>query len=262
MDQNSPAKSNSGVQSIERAFGIIEELSSFSRGLHLSDLSSRLNLHPSTVHRLLNTLSSLGYVQKDSSSGKYRLTLRLFEIGSRLVGSANIVTLAKPSLDRLADLTGETIHLVVPEETEVVYLYKSNPSANITMGSTVGLHNPMYCTGVGKAILAHWDEADIEKMWKRTEIIQYTSHTITNYSDLIKELSAIRQKHYAIDNEEHEYGVKCIAAPIIDIHNNAIAAVSISAPAVRITEDKIAPYSELIISAASEISMLMGNSGR
>lgn len=255
-------KSNS-VQSIDRVFLIIEELSCYSRGLRLSELADKLDLHASTVHRLLNTLVVHGYVQKDTNTGKYRLTLRMFEIGSRIIGGSNIVSLTKPHLDRLADLTGEAVHLVVPEGDEVIYLYKCDAATNmVRMGSTVGLHNPMYCTGVGKAILSCWSDEDVAALWTRAHIVKYTDNTIIDYEKMHQELEVIRRQHYSIDNEEHENGIKCIATPIVDIHNSPIAAISISAMSNRLGEAEISRYAPLLLTAASEISTLLGNHTR
>ncbi len=252
----------SNVQSVDRVFDIIEELSCFSRGMHLSDLAAKLNLHTSTVHRLLNTLVQRGYVHKDSSTGKYRLTMRLFEIGSRVIGDSNIVSLAKPMLDHLADITGEAIHLVIPQEDEVVYLYKSDAASSmVRMGSSVGLHNPMYCTGVGKALLACRSDEEIRTLWNRTKFVKYTKNTITGYEQMLHELEQIRKRGYSIDDEEHEVGIRCIATVVKDIRDIPVAAISISAPVNRLGQEKVLKYSQSLIAAADDISSLLGNTG-
>lgn len=155
-------KGHSPVQSIDRLFDIVEALSNAPRGMALSDLSAAVGLHTSTTHRLLAALVARGYVQKDIESGKYRLTMRLFEVGSRAVGGMNIVSLARPYLEHLAATTHEAIHLVVRDGDEVVYLYKENMGdSTVRMASFVGLRNPMYCTAVGKSILSCLPEAEV-----------------------------------------------------------------------------------------------------
>ena len=254
------ADNKSNVQSIDRTFNIIETLSAHPRGLHLTDLANELNLHISTVHRLLNCLAVHGYVQKDPGSGKYRLTMRLFEIGSRVVCGTNILSVAKPYLEHLADLTGEAIHLVVRDGDEVVYLYKEESSNSvIRMGSSVGLRNPLYCTGVGKAILAGLSDDEVESIWQRTHFTKFTNKTITDYEQMKRELAAVRRRHFAIDDEEHERGVKCIAAAIMDFSNSPVAALSISAPASRLSDEDIARIAPYILTASHEISTLLGN---
>ena len=164
-------KGHSPVQSIDRLFDIVEALSNAPRGMALSDLSAAVGLHTSTTHRLLAALVARGYVQKDIESGKYRLTMRLFEVGSRAVGGMNIVSLARPYLEHLAATTHEAIHLVVRDGDEVVYLYKENMGdSTVRMASFVGLRNPMYCTAVGKSILSCLPEAEVTAIWLWTAL--------------------------------------------------------------------------------------------
>ncbi len=168
-------KGHSPVQSIDRLFDIVEALSNAPRGMALSDLSAAVGLHTSTTHRLLAALVARGYVQKDIESGKYRLTMRLFEVGSRAVGGMNIVSLARPYLEHLAATTHEAIHLVVRDGDEVVYLYKENMGdSTVRMASFVGLRNPMYCTAVGKSILSCLPEAEVAAIWQRTVITRFS----------------------------------------------------------------------------------------
>ena len=224
-------KGHSPVQSIDRLFDIVEALSNAPRGMALSDLSAAVGLHTSTTHRLLAALVARGYVQKDIESGKYRLTMRLFEVGSRAVGGMNIVSLARPYLEHLAATTHEAIHLVVRDGDEVVYLYKENMGdSTVRMASFVGLRNPMYCTAVGKSILSCLPEAEVTAIWQRTVITRFTPHTIVDYADLIAELVKARQNGWAADREEHELGVSCIAAPLLDFHGAPLGAISVSLP--------------------------------
>lgn len=139
------------MQSIDRLFDIVEALSNAPRGMALSDLSAAVGLHTSTTHRLLAALVARGYVQKDIESGKYRLTMRLFEVGSRAVGGMNIVSLARPYLEHLAATTHEAIHLVVRDGDEVVYLYKENMGdSTVRMASFVGASQPDVLHGGGQ----------------------------------------------------------------------------------------------------------------
>ena len=132
---------------------------------------------------------------------------------------ANIVSLARPYLEHLAATTHEAIHLVVRDGDEVVYLYKENMGdSTVRMASFVGLRNPMYCTAVGKSILSCLPEAEVAAIWQRTVITRFTPHTIVDYADLIAELVKARQNGWAADREEHELGVSCIAAPLLDFH--------------------------------------------
>jgi len=240
------------VQSVDRVFDIIDALSAFPRGLALSDLAEQVGLHVSTTYRLLGMLVSRGYAAKDVESGKYRLTLRMFEIGSRIAASTNLVSAARPFLEYLADLTGETIHLVLRDRDEIVYMYKdSRPEMEGRTASFVGLRAPMYCTGVGKAILAALPENEVREIWSRTHIIKFTPQTITTYAALRRELE--------LDNEEHEKGVRCVASVITDYDRRPVAAMSISAPADSMSEERIIDLSAHIRGATARISALLGS---
>ena len=247
------------VQSIDRVFDLMEILSAAPNGLSLSDLAARADLHVSTTHRLLSSLVSRGYVRKDSSTGKYRLTLRLFEISQRVSAVLDLLPVSEHFLEELANLSGEAVHLVERSGSEVVYLYKFEPYRNpVTISSSIGRHNPMYCTGVGKSILAHLPEEDVKAIWEATDIQRFTEKTLTTLEDLFKDLEATRIRGYAIDDEEHDLGVRCVAAPIFNWKGDPVAAISISAPASRLTGSEMQKYAPRLLHAAEEISGLLG----
>lgn len=247
------------VQSIDRVFDLMEILSAAPNGLSLSDLAVQADLHISTTHRLLSSLVSRGYVRKDSATGKYRLTLRLFEISQRVSAVLDLLPVSEHFLEELANLSGEAVHLVERSGSEVVYLYKFAPYSNpVNISSSVGRHNPMYCTGVGKSILAYLPEEEVKNIWEATDIQKFTGKTLTTVEDLFEDLEAARVRGYAIDDEEHDLGVRCIAAPIFNWKGEPIAAISISAPAARLTESAMQKYAPRLQRAAEEISGLLG----
>lgn len=225
----------------------------------LKDLSAEVGLHVSTTHRLLASLVSRGYVQKDIETGKYRLTVRLFEIGSRAIGGMTLVSVSRPYLERLAAETGETVHLVARNSDDVVYLYKEDRRESaIHMASFVGLRSPMYRTAVGKSILALLSEEEVRRIWDRSNIEPLTPNTIVRYDDLLENLAIIRQRGWAMDNEENELGVLCIAAPILDFTNAPIGAISVSAPAARMTSAACERYAQEVIAGTNAISRALG----
>ena len=245
----------SAVQSLDRAFQIIELLSEHPRGLALAEVCAATALAKGTASRLLSALITHGYVVQDIESRKYRLTMRLFEIGSRAANHGNLLSTARPYLEKLTNETGETVHLVSRVKDEVVYLYKEETGNSLVrMASCVGLHNPMYCTGVGKSILAFLPDSEIAEIWSRTEIIAYTKHTIVSLETLMQEIEQIRACGYATDMEEHELGVCCVAAPILDFNQKPIAAISLSAPSVRMTAKDIQTFAPKVLETAQQIA--------
>ena len=149
-------------------------------------------------------------------------------------------------------------HLVVREGSEIVYIDKVEANNTIMMASTIGKRSPMYCTSVGKAILAHLPEKKVKEIWDNSKIVKYTDYTITDFEELKTELEDIRQKGYAVDNEENEIGVRCIGVPIFNRHGKVEAAISISGPAIRVTESKISNFSIKVMNTASLISRELG----
>ncbi len=250
---------NNSVQSIDRVLDILEVLSAAPQGLALSDLAAATSLHASTAHRLLASLANRGYVRKDSENGNYRLTLRLYEISRRVSTVLNLFSASKPMLEKLSNDVKEIVHLVERDGNDVVYLHKFEPflrSINIT--SSVGLHNPMYCTGVGKSIMAYLPTKEVLSIWNSTQVIQFTPKTITTWEALQEDLSRVRERGYAIDDEEHDLGVRCIAAPIYNWNGTPVGAMSISGPVARMTPDAIDEFSPKLMNTAEKISELMG----
>ena len=253
------AQASSGVQSLDRIFLIIEELSNYPRGLALTELCAAIQLPKGTVSRMLASLITHGYAVQEPDTKKYRLTMRLFEVGCRVAGSMNLVSAARPYLEYLSGVSEEAVHLVTRAEDEIVYLYKEEPAQSIVrMSSFVGLRNPMYCTGVGKSILAYLPETEVRAIWERNPPVPFTAKTITTLPAMLREIESIRRNGYAIDDEEHEAGVRCIAAPILDFSGNPVAAISISAPVTRMTHEKVQQYVPLLLESARNIRRYFG----
>lgn len=247
------------VQSVERVLDILEVLASAPRGLLLSELAAAAQLHVSTAHRLVNVLVDRGYAMKDGTTGKYRLTLRTFELGSRVSAMWDLLSVARPCLDQLAAESEEAVHLVERDGNSVVYLYKAEPYRQLVrMGSHTGLRNPMYCTGVGKSILALMEPEEVNDLWRTQTIIAFSTNTITDLVQMHRELEVTRQRGYALDNEEHEPGVRCMAAAIRNWQGKPVAAVSISAPAARMDEAMIQRMLPKLLDAANQISKMLG----
>ncbi|WP_231495780.1 IclR family transcriptional regulator [Paucisalibacillus sp. EB02] len=247
------------VQSVDRALEIIEKLKDNPNGIGVTDLSVMLGVSKSTVHRLLMSLSQGNYVKKDSVTERYQLGLKFLELGDIVSENLDVRKLASPLLKELSTKTSETVHLVVMEYNEVVYIDKVESPETIRMYSRVGKRASMHCTGVGKVFLAHLPEWDVERIIKEKPMVKFTENTLITKEDLFIELRRIKSKGYAIDNEEHEVGVKCIAAPIIDYKGNIIAAVSVSAPIMRLNDEKFELMKQEVLYYSQKISELLGN---
>jgi len=247
------------IQSVDRAFQLLETISLHPQGLSLSELVAQTQLNKSTAYRLLASLIAHGYVIKDSRSNTYHISLKLYEIGCRTVNANGFLPVVEPVLRELAVQTNEAIHFVLREENSVVYLYKEEPVQSVIhMASRIGLRNPMYCTGVGKCILANLPPEAVRGIWDRSVITAFTPNTITDFDRLTAELKQIKAQGYALDNEEHEPGVFCIAAPIFDYSAHPVAAISVSAPASRMEPERIQEIAAQVVSSAGAITGVLG----
>ena len=249
------------VQVVSNALKILEILSTAPK-CGVSELARTLGCQKGTVFRLLRTLKNEGYITQDDESGKYSLTLKLFKIGSNTVNNLDLNMVSLPIITRLSQLSSETIHLCVIENDQLVYLQKieSTHALKVTMMSRVGQSTPLYCTGVGKVLLAYQNIEKIQRYFQNTKFEKFTEHTIVDQYDLTIELEKVRSTGIAYDNEEHELGVRCVAAPIFNQEGNAIAALSISGPTVRMVNTKLKLMRELVKNAALEISVKIGYS--
>jgi DNA-binding IclR family transcriptional regulator len=250
-------KQQSTVQSVDRALLILKLLQTYKDGLGVTELSNHLDVAKSTVHRLLMSLNRDGFVQQDRLTEKYRLGLKLLELGNSVTESLDIRKIAQPYLLRLSEDTGETAHLVLLEQGDVVYIDKIESSHTIGMKSRIGKRAPAYCTGVGKAILSHLPEDQLDGIISGP-LKSYTKTTITDKQRLKEELAAIRKKGYSLDLEEHEEGIRCTAAAILDHHKQVVAGISIAGPLMRMTDEKLNQCATKIMVCAEEISRHLG----
>ena len=246
----------SGVQSVERIFQLIESLAAHPAGAGLQRLAQDTGLAKSTVHRLLASLVSLGYAAQDEN-GRYRLTLKMFELSSGIVDSMDIMGVAKAHLERLSQRTGEAVHLVIRDGRDIVYIYKTE-SGPMRMSSRVGLRSPLYCTGVGKAILATLPGDELEDIWTHSNVQKLTDKTITDLEELRSQLVEVRANGYAIDDEENELGVRCVAVAIPGPDGRAESAFSISGLAPYMTPERIRRIATLALDARTDILADLG----
>jgi IclR family KDG regulon transcriptional repressor len=246
------------IQSLDRALRILDLFDEHTTELKITHISERTGLHKSTAHSLLKTLQLHGYIDQDLESGKYRLGLKLFERGNYVIHSLDIRRLAKRYLLDLSVKTEQTTHLVILDGKEGVYVDKvESPMATI-LYSRIGRRIPLHCSAVGKALLAFRKQEEIQKILHGYTYTKQTEFTITNETDFLRELEKVRQQEYAIDSQENEPGVRCIAVPIRNHENQVIAAISISTLLARVNETQLQEFAVLLKRAGSELSEQMG----
>lgn len=228
------AKKGNNVQAVDRTLAILEVLAEVGIPMALSDISQKVKLNISTVHRLLNTLINRDFVQQDSQTSRYRLGLKMFALGNTALYSLDIRSVAKPYLKELVDKCNETANLSILDGNQVVYIDQVESTSMIKMFAKVGSRGPAHCTGAGKMLLSSLSEKEIDLLYSGVKIQKFTPKTIGELQELKEELIRIREKDYSIDDEELEEGVECLAAPIRNYEGRILAALSVSGPQSRI----------------------------
>jgi len=256
------ASPNYPIKVLDKTFSILDILLQHGSSMHMTEISEKLGLYPSTIHRILDTLKYRGYVEQDPKSQKYRLGLKLLELGMAKLHQMDLVKEAIPYLKELVKLCNETVHLGVLEGGEVLYLAKEESSQTIRMISYVGKRAPLYCTALGKILLAYMSEEEREKILQNREFPRLTENTITDKEELEKELNRIKKQGFALDREENEKDVRCMAAPIRNYQEKVIAAISISSPIFRINKDVQNNLKEALLKTSEKISKRLGYNGQ
>lgn len=247
------------TRSVERALSILHLYVVSEAEIGLSDISARVELHQSTVFRLLVTLSASGFTEQNPDTGRYRLGPAALSLGQAFMRHSDLRQIAESPMASLRDRSGETVHLATLDRAEIIYLEKLPGLHPIgLMSSRVGDRSPAHCTGLGKALLAREPESVIREYFKVGGLRAFTPRTITRMGDLLRELEKVRQTGFAVDDEEHEVGVVCVAAPVSD-SRRVVAAISVAGPADRIREEnRDSQLTEQVLAAAAEVSAKLG----
>jgi IclR family transcriptional regulator, KDG regulon repressor len=251
-----------GVQSVVRALRLIDALGESRGEVGIADLSKRVGLHVSTAHRLLTTLVRQGYCRQSPETGRYALGSKLFHLGEVCLGQLDLRTLARPFLERLSRETGETANLVVLDDREALYLDKVESPQNLRIFSRIGHRAPLYCTAVGKVLLAFRTPKEHVTLLGKGPLKPLTRHTITSSVRLRRELAQVRERGFALDNEECEEGAYCLAVPVRNAQGRIEAALSVSGPTVRLGRHRLPHLIPLMCRAGDELSAQLGFGGR
>lgn len=242
------------IQSVARAIHILECFNGETE-LGITEISHRVQLHKSTTFGLVSTLETYQLLEKNEDTGKYHLGVGLFRLGSRV--NMDLRSIVSPHLDKLVNICGETVNLVVPDGTYVVYLDKKESPHSMRITTAIGQRQPMYRTATGKAILAQLPYADARDLLYRSDFQRMTIHTLLTPNEVLQELNVVRQQGYAMDREELEYGLVCLGVALVDLRGHPVGAISISGPASRMQKEECERYSSYLIDSAKQINNLL-----
>jgi len=241
------------IKVLQKTFAVLDLFSGEDDELSPPEITKRLGFTQTTVFRIITNLADAGYLQKNLETGKFRLGMKLFLLGNRVKPYHHLSSAARPLLRTLSKKTGETVHLAVLQRYQVLYLDKIEGSHTVrVVVSQVGQKLPAHCSGVGKALLANLPLNKVKEATEEHGLPSFTPNTITTWNRLKIELEETQARGYAVDNEEIELGLKCVAAPLF-VEEKIVAAISISSPKERFEKSEKELIS-LVVQTAREIS--------
>lgn len=262
VNTNAKPRGESKVNSVDRALVILEYLGTQTKEVGVRELGQAIGLSKSSVHRILQTLRARGFVKWNPDNARYSLGIKAFEVGCGILRSMEAHTVAKPYLEQLAASLGETVFLGVVDDAEIVYLDKADGRRSVKMYADIGSRRPLHSTAIGKALMAHLERAEIDRIISAKPLTRFTSNTITDPEALRQELEKVRRQGYAEDNEETEEGLYCVGAPLFNFSGKPVASISVAVPKLGQQALQKERLIRGIVEKAQEISGKLGYSGR
>ena len=253
-----PAKERGGVQSIERAFAIAEEVARNREGIGLAELSKRVGLHNSTTFHLVKTMVQLGYVSQLADSRKYRIGRRMFTLAAGAMDEIELVSVATPILEKLTGATGEYSHFAIRSGEQIVVVAKTAGTGIFQMVDRTGAVRPAHATALGKVLLAALSPSQLERYLASCELHKFTAKTISEKDALLREIEEVRRKGLAFDDGEFDPEARCVAVPVRDFTGRVAGAIGMSGPMWRLSLQALQEKSKYVREAAVELSAELG----
>lgn len=222
----------------------------------MTEIGQALNLNKSNVFNILSTYEKMGFVEQNKQNQKYRLSFGVLELSHSLLGRIGLRDAAYPYMKELASTIGENVYLAIPRGDRALYLEAASPIHHTYERSLSGETAPLYCTGIGKAMLAFLPPESLSLHIPKS-LTAFTEYTITDENKLIAELELTRQRGFAVDNMEHEFGIKCVGVPVLDQKGMALAALSVSGPSLRFSEETMPHYAHMLKQLISRINTVL-----
>ena len=248
-----------GIQSLARAFSILEAIAEKRDGIGLADLSKTVNLHNSTTFHLVKTMVQLGYVHQDTVSKRYRLGRPLYQLAAATMGQVQLANVSKHFVGILAERTGETAHFAVPSQNNVVILSKVDGTSAFRLSEGMGAVRPSHCTAIGKIILAHLAPDQLRRYFASASLDSYTPATITSRERLKAELETIRAEGIAFDDGEYHPELRCAAVPVLDMNRELAGALGISGAVWRLSLSILQGKVSILREVSGDMSAELGH---
>jgi IclR family KDG regulon transcriptional repressor len=224
------------IQSVTNALNLLDQFKADRDELGVTELSKRLTLHKNNVFRLLATLEAKGYIEQNKATENYRLGVKSLELGQTFIKQLGLVRQAKPFLREIVEKCNEMAYVGTIRQNSVVYLDVEEANQVVKVVNRVGWRLPIHCTAIGKAQIAHASEEELEKLGILNHMERFTPNTIVDKVEFIKHIKEVAKQGYAVDNEEHNLGVRCVGVPLKDYTGRVVGGISVSGPSFRMTD--------------------------
>lgn len=241
------------ANSVERAFAILELLNTSRRGWNISEISRKLELPKSSTHVLISTLDRLGYIKETTTGKRFQLSAKMYGLGSKALHATPLPEIALPHMHWAVHQSGLTSHLGILEKGQVIFIQKVDGPGIIKFDTYLGKCSELHCTGLGKALLAYLSEDDLRQMLSKHAFSRFTKNTIFTLERFLTELAKVRKNGYAVDDEEEELGIRCVAIPVFE-HGKPIAAISFTGTTSQLGPESLNKVVQIAKSAAAHIS--------
>jgi DNA-binding IclR family transcriptional regulator len=240
------------IASVIKAVKIIMYIANSEKEIGVAEIANDLGYGISSTYHLLNTLKQCNIIEQNKTTKKYKLGLKLWQIGMLAYNQNNLSVTMKPYLSKLKELTGETINLTVMYNYQIMYVAQEESDKLVKMFTKTGATAPLHCTAAGKIFLAFLSKEERDSIINKIKLTKYTDYTLTTRDEIIKAIKEIRMKGYGVDNEERELGVNCIGVPVFDLNNEVISCITISGPSSRFTEENKEKWISYMLAVSKE----------
>lgn len=252
MGNSKKNKRSKTIASVEKAVKVIEYMARSDHDMGVTEIANGLNYGISATYHMLNTLRQCDVIEQDERTRKFKLGLKLWQIGLLAYRQNHISSVLMPYLKKLKNLTGETANLIIMNGDRVVYIAQEESDRLVRMFTEAGATEQLHCTAAGKVLLSHKPKKTRELILDRIELDRYTDKTIVDKEEFARELDQVRERGYGFDNEERELGVSCIGAPVFNLNDEAIACITISGPTERFTEENKKKWLDMVLKVSKE----------
>lgn len=255
-------KEKYSIQAVENALNVLEQFQGKKAELGITELSQNLDLHKNNIFRLLATLESRGYIEQNKNNEHYRLGIKSLELGRAFLNHTGLIKVAVKNLEDLCNEVNETVYLSIMKKNQVLFIEDWEAKRALRVASRIGERLSPLCTATGKIFLTYASKEEQDTIIQKNQFIKYTDNTILTEDEYRKNLEEVEKVGYAIDNQEKDLGVVCIAGPIFNYNNDVVASISISGPSIRLTSETINDfYIKHVVECCKKVSTAIGYSG-